>query len=143
MTSPSYTPYCEPNDAWQRLLRWTVALLFISLFASLFWVVSVERRGKWLCEAAWHDNTGKAKLLVWLGTDVNYSTGNGTALYGAAANGNIELMEFLVQHGATVDALGKFGQTPLWQARESKQSAAEQWLIDHGANPYTSHIHLP
>ncbi len=143
MTSPSHTPDREPNDAWQRLFRWTAALLSISLFASLFWVVSVERRGKWLRKAAWDDNTAKAKLLVWLGTDVNYSTGQGTALYGAAANGNIELMEFLVQHGATVDASAKFGQTPLWQARESKQSAAEEWLIEHGANPDTSHIHLP
>jgi ankyrin repeat protein len=127
----------------QMLLRWAAALLSIPLFALLLWAVSVEKRGKLLREAAWDDNTAKARLLVRLGTDVNYSTGNGTALYGAAANGNIELMEFLFQHGANVNAPAKFGQTPLWQARESKQSAAEQWLIDHGANPDTSHVHVP
>lgn len=115
----------------------------ITLFAALAWIVSADKRGKWLREAAWTDHTVRAKLLVWLGTDVNYATGSGSALHGAAYKGNIELMSFLIRHGAVVDQPAKYGVTALWWARKNKQSEAEKLLLAHGANPDTSHIHPP
>jgi Ankyrin repeats (3 copies) len=127
----------------KRLIRWTAALLFVALAATFLWALSADKRGRWLHEAAWTNNLSRAKLLVWLGTDVNYSTGSGTALHGAAYQGNIPMMTFLLQHGAAVDQRAKFDITPLWEARLNKQSAAEQLLLAHGANPDTSHINPP
>jgi ankyrin repeat protein len=125
------------------MVRWTAILLTVALLALSVWDVSADKRGRWLHEAAWRNNTARAKLLVQLGTDVNYTTGNGTALHGAAYQGNIELMTFLIQHGAIVDQRTKFNITPLWQARQSRQAAAEQLLLAHGANPDTSEVNQP
>lgn len=127
----------------RRLLRWTAILLTVALLAWSLWAASAEKRGRRLLEAAWTNDTARAKLLVRLGTDVNYNTGNGTALHGAANQGNIELMTFLIQHGAIVDQRTKFNITPLWEARQSRQAAAEQLLLAHGANPDTSKVNRP
>ena len=127
----------------RRLLRWTAILLPIAFFGWLAWAISADKRGRWLHEAAWTNNLSRAKLLIRLGTDVNYSTGSGTALHGAAYQGNTEMITFLLQNGAAVDQRAKFDITPLWVARINKQSAAEQLLIAHGANPDTSHINPP
>ena len=111
--------------------------------ATCLWALSTEDRGRWLQEAAWTNNTGRAKLLVRIGTDVDFATGSGTALHGAASTGNIELMRFLVEHGATVDAKAKYGITPLWEARSYGRADAEQFLLAQGAHPDTSHINPP
>jgi len=121
-----------------------VFVLAAALFATFVWKLSAEKRGRWLCQAAWADQTTKAKILVWLGTDVNSQPhGQESALHGAAYKGNTELMTFLIQHGAAVDQAAKFGVTPLWHAREKHQVAAEQLLITNGANPDTSGIDPP
>src|SRR5687768_14743697 len=103
----------------RRLLRWTPILLPI-VFFWFAWTVSADKRGRWLLEAAWTNNLPRAKLLIWLGTNVNYSTGSGTALHGAAYQGNNEMgnnemITFLLRHGAAVDQRAKFGITPLWE----------------------------
>ncbi len=55
-----------------------------------------------------------AKLLVELGADVNAVGENGwTALHGAAYTGSDGIVEFLVAKGAKIDAMDRFGQTPL------------------------------
>ena len=127
----------------RRLLRWPAVLLPIVLFCCFAWTISADKRGRWLHQAAWKNKLPRAKLLIWLGTDVNYSTGSGTALHGAAYQGNTEMITFLLQQGADVDRRAKFDVTPLWEARLNKQAAAEQLLIAHGANPDTSHINPP
>ena len=127
----------------RRIFRWTAILLPIAFLGWFAWTISAEKRGRWLQEAAWTNDLSTAKILIWIGTDVNFSTGSGTALHGAAYHGNIEMITFLLQHGAAVDQPAKFNETPLWRARSNKQSAAEQLLIAHGANPDTSHINPP
>ena len=124
------------------LVMATLVVLLL-LAAGVFRLMPSDFRGNRLLNAAAENNTTKVKLLLWLGADVNFSYGGGTALHGAAYNGNIPLMTFLLQHGATVDAAAKFGITPLWEARINHQLAAEQLLIAHGANPDTSHINPP
>src|SRR5262249_48289526 len=55
-----------------------------------------------------------AKLLVERGIDVNATGDFGwTALHGAAYQGLNDLIEFLVSKGAKIDAMDRFGQTPL------------------------------
>jgi ankyrin repeat protein len=54
------------------------------------------------------------KLAAELGTDVNAVGENGwTALHGAAYTGSDAIVQFLVEKGAKLDVLDKFGQTPL------------------------------
>jgi len=118
-----------------------VALLLLA--AGAFRLLPADFRGRRLLDAAAANDTTKIKVLLRLGADVNYTTGGGTALHGAAYNGNIELMTFLIEHGAAVDQAAKFGITPLWEARHNNQTAAEQLLLAHGANPDTSRIHPP
>jgi ankyrin repeat protein len=120
------------------------AIVALSLLAvGAFRLMPADFRSRRLLNAAAENNTTKIKALLWLGADVNFSTGSGTALHGAAYNGNIPLMTFLIEHGATVDQAAKFGITPLWEARMNHQLAAEQLLLAHGANPDTSHINPP
>ena len=118
-------------------------LLTVALLVWSVWAASAEKRGKWLREAAWTNDTAGAKLLVRLGTDVNYSTGDGSALHGAAYQGNLELMTFLIQHGVIVDQRAKYGVTPLWEARRSGEAEAEQLLLLQRANPDTSKVYQP
>ncbi len=55
-----------------------------------------------------------ARLLVEMGTDVNAVGENGwTALHGAAYTGSDGIIELLAENGARLDAVDRFGQTPL------------------------------
>ena len=124
----------------QKLLVVACALFALAV---IVWVAMPESRGWQLVRASLEGNSWRAKLLVWLGTDVNFATGSGTALHGAAARGDLNLMRFLIAHGARVDEPVKFGATPLWEARLYHQKDAERLLLARGANPDTSHIHVP
>lgn len=122
---------------------WTAILLLVALLGCGIWALFTDRQGRWLLQAAWKNNLARVKLLVCLGTDVNYSIGAGSALHGAAYHGNIEMIDYLLKHGASVDQREKFDITPLWWARKNNQAEAEQLLLSHGANPDTSHINPP
>ena len=104
---------------------------------------TVERRGWRLFEASLRGDLLAIKFMVWLGTDVNYVTGSGGAMHGAAFTGRTDIMEFLYRHGAQIDAPAKFGVTPLYEAHMYHQPAAERWLIAHGASTDFSHINPP
>jgi ankyrin len=58
------------------------------------------------------------KLIMELGGDVNGANDNGdTALHAAASLGMDTLIQFLVDHGANLEAKNKAGRTPLAAAR--------------------------
>lgn len=65
-----------------------------------------------LCEALAHDKLETAKFLIEAGADVNIGTSgwkrNGPPIH--LANGNIEIMALLLNHGADIHALNKEGQ---------------------------------
>ena len=74
---------------------------------------TVERRSRGLIHAAWRSNLPAVKIMVWVGADVNFLTGYGGAMHGAAFNGRTDIMEFLYRRGAHIDTPAKFGVTPL------------------------------
>lgn len=100
------------------------------------------------------------KVALQLGGDVKAVGGGGrTVLHGAALMGDPELIRFLVEQGADLEAKDKYGQTPLTIAlgdpaglvyrsrgegkyddrfrrpRENKQAA--ELLLELGASPFT------
>ena len=126
----------------KRIVMWTVVVLSVAIAVVVFRYCA-ERRGDWLVRAAWRGDTHKVRLFLALGADINTIHGGATALHAAASKGDLALIRFLLEHGAHVDQAAKFGITPLWEAREHRQVAAEQLLIAHGADPDTSRINPP
>jgi ankyrin repeat protein len=67
-----------------------------------------------LTEAEEKQNLQAVKFLVELGADVNAANDEGyTALHGAAFTGGNEIIQYLVDKGARLDAEDVYGQTPL------------------------------
>ena len=67
---------------------------------------AIGRRPHQISAAADRDRPAAVKLMVELGFDVNAADPyphEQTALHGAAYNGNLELVRYLVEHGADVD----------------------------------------
>ena len=62
------------------------------------------------------------KMLVEFGMDVNATNDDGdTALHGAAFRNYLPILEYLVEHGAKLDAKNKIGWTPLMEARWTRR----------------------
>jgi ankyrin repeat protein len=55
-----------------------------------------------------------------------------TALHGAAVEGQVKVIEYLVSRGADVNAVDRFGDSPLEVAITGKHNEAAQVLADHG-----------
>ena len=67
-------------------------------------------------------NTGKVKMALQNGSDINAASDNAyTALHGAAENGHIEVLAILLKEGADVNAKLNSGQKPLDLARMAGQ----------------------
>jgi Ankyrin repeats (3 copies)/Ankyrin repeat len=73
------------------------------------------------------------KMLVSHGEDVNSSSGTITPLHCAILYGNIEAAQFLLAHGAEVNANAKFMGTPLQLAVKEGKTDIADLLRQHGA----------
>jgi ankyrin repeat protein len=120
-----------------------MVVLLALLARGAFRLLPPEFAGNRLLNAARDGNIPRARLLLLLGSDVNYSTNSGTALHLAAGRGDTALLEFLLRHGANPNSTAKFSVTPLYYARIYGHPAAERILLACGANPDTSHISPP
>ena len=47
---------------------------------------------------------------------------------------NIEIIQFLLEHGADPNVKVNYGLTPLMIATEEGKYETDKWLIEHGAN---------
>jgi hypothetical protein len=99
-----------------------------------FRLQSRETRGNAMLKAFWAGNNREGRLLVFLGADPNFTTNSASAMHVAAGRGDMELMQFLVQHGAAVDQPVKWDVRPLDWARKYEQTEAARFLIAHGAD---------
>jgi|GEM_PF-3385852 ankyrin repeat protein len=128
--------------------KW-IFILFASIFAIAGVTCAASRllppdvRGLPLLNAARDGDIPRARLLLILGSPIDYTSGSGTALHIAAARGDTAFMEFLLQRGARPDIQVKWHITPLYCARICGQTDAERILLAHGANPDTSSITPP
>jgi ankyrin repeat protein len=58
----------------------------------------------------------------------------GTALHAAARANHLKTVQSLLRHGADVNALGRWGRTPLLFSSESGHLEVVLWLLEHGAD---------
>ena len=75
------------------------------------------------------------KYLAEHGADLNYRhpVTKMSAVSHAAYDGDVKLLEYLLQKGADPNSKGKGGVTPLRMARDQGQTAAVEVLIKYGA----------
>jgi ankyrin repeat protein len=80
-----------------------------------------------------------ARVLLAAGATPDVASGptQGTALHQAARRGNVAVVQALLEHGATINALDAKGQTPLRRAVNCRQLQIVRLLVRHGAD-----IHL-
>ena len=109
-------------------------MLASMLFAVYLWS-SWDFRGRRMLNAFRDGHPALGRALVLLGADPNYATGSTSPMHMAASVGDIDLMRFLVDHGAEVDRPVKWNISPLHLARKYHQVEAERFLVAHGANP--------
>ncbi|MSO21371.1 MAG: ankyrin repeat domain-containing protein [Acidobacteria bacterium] len=84
----------------------------------------------------WASALEAVKMLVELGADVNAVGDNGfTALHGAAYVGAGDIIKYLVSKGAKLEALDKFGQTPLSIA----EGVITTGIVDFSKKPHGPH----
>jgi hypothetical protein len=125
--------------AWQvvaYVLAWCVIAAPYGLWQRLFiWKFSPSQAIDFFTYAAATGDLRTVKAFLVSGVGINAQARNGTALHGAAVEGELEVIEFLIQRGADVNAINAYGDSPLANAMEAKERAAEtqSLLSKHGA----------
>lgn len=80
-------------------------------------------------------NITALKRLFKEGGGILKSAGGGTLLHAAAMHGNIEIIEFLIEHGINIDTVyDSGGATPLLVAIYHNKTKNAEWLINNGAD---------
>lgn len=87
-----------------------------------------------LFKAVAEGNIVKVKGLLEKGADANSGDNTGTVLMLAALKGYREIAKLLIEKGASVNATGKDGLTPLMRACASKHVDTVSVLLEAGAN---------
>ncbi|TGZ53653.1 uncharacterized protein [Temnothorax longispinosus] len=103
-----------------------------------------------LCDAVKNKHAAVAKLLLTSGSKVNSKNRNpsDTPLHFAVINGDIEIVEMILDKGANIDAENEFGRTPLHDAIRNKKMEVTELLLKYGAdvnardNDGTSLLHV-
>ncbi|RLN82851.1 hypothetical protein BBJ28_00019344 [Nothophytophthora sp. Chile5] len=85
-------------------------------------------------EAARAGEIEKVKELVNRGENVNAKSNGGTAVMLASQNGHLEVVKYLVDAGADIEAVYDEGETALMQAAGKGHLDVVQYLVDAGAD---------
>ncbi len=83
--------------------------------------------------AALHGQFDTAKLLVEAGAEVNRA--GWTPLHYAVVSGNVDLVRYLLEQSAYIDAQSPNATTPLMMAARQKLPSLAELLIEEGADP--------
>ena len=106
----------------------------------------VEVDGQYGRAALYFASKGHLRVVRWLveqGTDVNginqgWLVPDGlTPLHAASYFGQHAIVQYLVEHGANIDALNTDGASPIFLACQNHHFPVVQYLVEHGANTNT------
>jgi len=77
-----------------------------------------------LIAAARNEHEACVRVLIAANADVAYADGNGTtALHDSAAKGRASICRVLIDEGASLTAVNRYGKTPLQLAKEGSHAA--------------------
>jgi hypothetical protein len=90
-----------------------------------------------LCIASFEGNLAEMKRLVEVEhADIFSKDAQGNYPIGeAAVNGQVEAIDYLVDHGADPNVQGEYGRTPLWRAAFNSHTDAIRALLERGGDP--------
>lgn len=71
--------------------------------------------------------------LVTAGAQVNVADNYGNTVHVASSSGYLTIVQFLLEHGANINARNKYGHTALDVAMKDKQVRVGDFLRSHGA----------
>jgi len=110
-----------PYGFWQRM--------FIDRYSD------AQAKEFFLYDAAMGDKKSVEKFLR-RGVDINTQGNDGTALHGAAIEGELEMITFLLSHGADVNAINAYGDSPMAYTRDAKKNRNEAQALSakHGGS---------
>lgn len=91
-----------------------------------------------LHQAAIHGAVGVARVLIQGGAAMIPDSNGTTPLMSAIlSTSRSEIVRFLVEAGADVNARDKYGRTPLYYAAISGDASTARLLLGHGADPHS------
>jgi ankyrin repeat protein len=93
-----------------------------------------EQRQRYFAQAAVDGNLHRMQLLHFAGANVNARGNCCMPLYLAAGEGRLEVVRYLLDQGADVNAREQFGDTALTEAVFNGQLAAVKELLFRGAD---------
>jgi len=97
-----------------------------------------SQAGPALCAAAAAGNLEELKRMKALGADINNGDYDArTAIHLAAAEGHVDILQWLIKEGANVNSTDRWGGTPLTDARRHSKQRAKEILLANGARDDT------
>jgi|KBSMisStaDraftv2_1062788.scaffolds.fasta_scaffold277634_2 hypothetical protein len=116
-------------------LAWVVMTIPYGLWQRTFIDRFMPRAAEFFTYDAAVGDLKTVEAFLQRGVNVNVQDRNGTALHGAAVEGELEIMALLISRGADVNAINAYGDTPLANAMEAKRNSleAQALLTKHGA----------
>lgn len=88
-----------------------------------------------LHKAAWLGDLNKLEQLIKKNDSNSRDKEGRTALHLASANGNVEIVDVLLQWKAKVDLLDKYDRSPLMKAVQCKNAECAKLLLEMNADP--------
>lgn len=93
------------------------------------------------CSRIFQNDIDKVKLCVEKGAELNWNFelkngGVSNPLSFAASTGYIQIMEYLIFSGASIESRDQYGGTPLLHATAARQIESIKFLLKVGANLY-------
>jgi hypothetical protein len=116
-------------------LAWCVITAPYGFWQRLFiWKFSPTQAVAFLVNAAATGDLRTAEALLARGVNINARARDGAALHGAAVEGNLQMIGYLIKQGADINAVNSYGDSPLAMAAEAKvnRTQVQAILESHG-----------
>ena len=117
----------------------TPALAFASTLVLSFAIVSglpkfKEQRQRYFTQATMDGSLSRMRLLHFAGANINSRSNGDMPLFVAAGEGRSDIVRYLLEEGADVNAREKLGDTALTEATYYGHVALVKELLAHGAD---------